>query len=530
MSNSRRPPAFLPLLAFWAAGALCFAAACAAETPFGTNLFFGITMSPTSPLSASQLDQLDQAGNNWVDIQFAWSSFEPSQGQYSSTYVRQIQTAIDNALSRGWKAGLRLSWQYPPSWATQLPEARFVNQYGDLFSDTGSSGKNVVAFPFNQNLRNIISLTMANFFAQMQTNAGGNYLQKLSAIAFGGGFYGEVNLPDPVFNGHANCYWAYSNEAKSMFQAYLAGHYGTIGALNSAWGRSYDSFAAAGFTPGQTSLSHRAAVDFLNWLCSVQQQYVLFQRNLIRNAYDGYIMLELGGWGLRTNYITSNLTVDLNGSGAGADSVSKVYDFGNFLRVLSEAGESKVLANCTWIDPSLSFSGPGNPAPVEWIAGFARQYGFLSCGEYTANSTALDLGAARVNDSGLVLAFYVPASRLFAGSYPTVADWGNMIGRSQRAFAASVPYLLSYDIGSVGTAGSDTIAPEAISSSGAGTGYRVGAAADSFHYLAAILEGDGELVLKVNSMSADSAAQTGLMVRQGLGTGDYYTAVMLGSN
>src|SRR5450759_2273603 len=110
----------------------------AANDPLWNNVYFGVTESPSHPPSASQLTQLGQAGNNWVDIGFEWSQYEPTQGQYSSTYVQQVQAAINDAISRGWKVGLRMSWQYTPTWATQIAGARFVDQYGDIYSNTPS--------------------------------------------------------------------------------------------------------------------------------------------------------------------------------------------------------------------------------------------------------------------------------------------------------------------------------------------------------------------------------------------------------
>jgi hypothetical protein len=430
------------------------------NTLFENGLYFGVTEDPVSPFPSGQLSQLHQAGNTWVDVEFDWSSYETSQGQFSSSYVQQVQAAINAAITNGSQVGLRMSWQYTPTWATQIAGARFVDQYGDIYTNTPGSGMNVVAFTFNQNLRNIITNTMQNFF----TALGASYLAKLNAIAFGGGFVGEVNLPNPSYNGHANCYWAYSSEAQTMFQTYLTSEYGSIGSLNSAWGSSYASFSAVSFTPGQSSNHHQAATDFLNWLSNAQQQYLLFQRGLLRNYFSGYLMLEMGGWGMRTNYVTGNIAVDLNGSGPGADSVSKVYDYPNFLKALSQAGDTKILADCTWIDPSLAFSGYGNPAPAGWIASLAALYNFKTCGEYTANSTALDQGATRILEYGLGLIFYVPESQFFAGSNPSVNDWSNMISHCQADFGAGVPYLISNDIGNVGTAGSDTISSSTITS------------------------------------------------------------------
>ena len=39
------------------------------------------------------------------------------------------------------------------AWATELPDARFKNQYGAEFINTGASGKNVVDLVFNEQLR-----------------------------------------------------------------------------------------------------------------------------------------------------------------------------------------------------------------------------------------------------------------------------------------------------------------------------------------------------------------------------------------
>jgi hypothetical protein len=84
------------------------------------------------------------------------------------------------------------------------------------------------------------------------------------------------------------------------------------------------------------------------------------------------------------------------------------------------------------------------------------------------------------------------------------------------------------DIGAVGATGSSQKHPSGEASiAGAGAGYVAAGTADAFRYLSRPLDGDGEIVLRVDSVSASGAAQAGVMIRDGSAANARYVALYL---
>jgi len=84
------------------------------------------------------------------------------------------------------------------------------------------------------------------------------------------------------------------------------------------------------------------------------------------------------------------------------------------------------------------------------------------------------------------------------------------------------------DIGTVGTAGTSAVHPSGDATlNGAGTGYVNASTSDAFYFLNKPLSGDGQIIVNVTAMSAASAAQTGLMIRESTATNAPYAAVYL---
>lgn len=84
------------------------------------------------------------------------------------------------------------------------------------------------------------------------------------------------------------------------------------------------------------------------------------------------------------------------------------------------------------------------------------------------------------------------------------------------------PLPVNTDIGATGVGGSS----DPVTVSGAGLGYGIGTA-DSFHFAARATDGDDRIIVRVTSMSADPAAQSGVMFRQSADAGAPYAALFL---
>lgn len=92
---------------------------------------------------------------------------------------------------------------------------------------------------------------------------------------------------------------------------------------------------------------------------------------------------------------------------------------------------------------------------------------------------------------------------------------------------AAPPTLLSYAVGTVGSPGSVSLKKTGPSTiTGAGAGCPIDATADNFQYGARLLDGDGEMLVRINSTSV-TAGQAGLMIRETLTPGSPYAAVFL---
>jgi hypothetical protein len=84
------------------------------------------------------------------------------------------------------------------------------------------------------------------------------------------------------------------------------------------------------------------------------------------------------------------------------------------------------------------------------------------------------------------------------------------------------PLPVNTDIGTTGLAGSS----DPVTVSGGGAGYLTGTS-DSFHFAARATEGDDRFIARIPSMSADPAAQSGVMFRQSAGAGSPYAALFM---
>ena len=150
-----------------------------------------------------------------VTIQASWASAEPEDGTFSTYYVpgnrftEGLQQKIDAADAAGLEVG-RPGLQYSPGWALGLPGGtQFVDQYGDVFTGAPASGDDVV-----------------NGVTDLAVRAAeGGYLSWLGSqitpgsiigVRQGGGPLGELRYPDPDYNGHTNCWWAWDASSASI--------------------------------------------------------------------------------------------------------------------------------------------------------------------------------------------------------------------------------------------------------------------------------------------------------------------------
>ncbi len=97
--------------------------------------------------------------------------------------------------------------------------------------------------------------------------------------------------------------------------------------------------------------------------------------------------------------------------------------------------------------------------------------------------------------------------------------------------AAPIPYTAGYDIGSVGTPGSTSVAVGGTAVvAGAGSGYASGATSDSFQFAAQPIPGDVDYDYQMEiSLASVTNGQMGVMIRQTMDPDSQYSAIYLSS-
>ena len=100
-------------------------------------------------------------------------------------------------------------------------------------------------------------------------------------------------------------------------------------------------------------------------------------------------------------------------------------------------------------------------------------------------------------------------------------NFPNSAALFEQLFAAP-PLTVNNDIGTTGLTGACT----AFTATGAGNGFLAGGTSDNFHFASQAITGDTLFIGQITSMST-STGQSGLMIRQGTGTGDPYAALYL---
>lgn len=121
-----------------------------------------------------------------------------------------------------------------------------------------------------------------------------------------------------------------------------------------------------------------------------------------------------------------------------------------------------------------------------------------------------------------------PGSPNASTVFPAYLDIDYIRAWRRDTTGVDIPFLLGHTVGSTGVAGATTTNPSATATvSGSGTGYQPATTADNLHYAARLMDGDGEMVLRVTGMSSGYNAQTGLMIRESLAADSRYSAVYL---
>lgn len=210
--------------------------------------------------------------------EFAWAFLEPAEGKFDFAW---LDRAIDLASRAGLKVVLCTPTPCPPAWmGEKYPEIYLVGGNGRRLEHGTRANGSLASDVFRRATKRIVE-ELARRYGRDERVWGWQLDNEPSAPA------------------------DYSPAARAKFQSWLERKYGTIDALNKAWGGNfwstkYDRFGQV-LIPneslfGEDALSPHALLDFRRFTADTQADFLHFQRDILR----AYVRPEQ--W-ITTNYI-----------------------------------------------------------------------------------------------------------------------------------------------------------------------------------------------------------------------------------
>lgn len=283
-----------------------------------------------------------------------WAQIEPSEGSYSASATTALQGQISAAISAGLQPVLDLGSQYPPSWIFNVGGGtQFVDQYGDVYTDSPGSGNDVANAVTDKN----VQVQLGDYIAYL-----GSHLTGLTAVRLGGGPYNELKYPDTTGT-YVNAYWFYDESSQATLPSDVRG-----------------------WIPG-TGTEAQAAT-FINAYNAALVAFGVWLVETSAAAFPSSVRLELllPSWGQRAGDVATAIDHLLVGTN---DSLNLGLDWIDLLPLLT--GFPQVVAYSTWADSTNG--GVGNPDPAAFIHSILPS-GMAEGGESTGNGNTTTAGEA----------------------------------------------------------------------------------------------------------------------------------------
>lgn len=345
-----------------------------------------------------------------VTYGISWSSLEPQQGVVDAAYVQKVQDDLAAFRAAGLKISLDPGMQYPPAWAYAMPNASFVNQYGDVFVHTTGPGTNGLNAVYHQAIRDLQAAHLSHLFANFGTD--------FYAFRLGWGYYGELNYPHPDHLGKKNCYWAFDPIAQGKEQGLAQGVL---------------ACPVSGWVPGMPSTDHVKARQFIHWYLNALQNYHNWQITQVRKHYAGDLVMLMGSWGLRDGDVDGSIQKDL--ADDGRTEIQRGFDFGKYI---AGVNDPKYVVCCTWLDTPAAFCDDASANPLRWspvhdLAFHAQKHPlkFRVWGENTGkgNVQAMTLSFQRARAFGLQAIIWAFEDDLFDNQHAQLSDYLGLIAQ-----------------------------------------------------------------------------------------------------
>ena len=339
----------LTLAGLLAAGALTAGAAVPAAHAATTPGIIGTLDTQTSTAATEA-----KSGASMAMFELNWSSFEPTQGTVSSSYLAAAKSGLAAYQAAGQKVTLGLGLQNPPAWAMALPNSTYVDQNGTTSTEAN--------FVFSQNIRT----AAAGYLALVAKNLP---LSAFWAIRLTSGGDGEMLYPG------GGTYWAFDRAAL------------TGAGLASGMTRNPDP----AWKPGTAGLTRSQIDAWVNWYIGGLDNVTNWQMTTLNNlGFTGYYQTVTPGSGTRPDHLASEEQNNLNGqSTTGVGAVWDRYYAGlaNNPRVIayisSVADQSGGNDSCQASDTSVSLTSTtmDSWSATRWISALAHHDSLLLGGE-----------------------------------------------------------------------------------------------------------------------------------------------------
>lgn len=193
------------------------------------------------------LDQIRSLGfatvKTWVD----WSTAEPARGQFS---FANLDLLLQLAQARGMRVIVQIYLDSAPDWVGQrYPDGRFVDRSGAVITSQSAPGY-CIDHP-------AVRKEIIDFLEALSRDA------NRSPALYGWDVWSEphiVNWAEFPYLAHPEfCFCRYS---QARFREWLKAKYQTLGALNAAWYRSFESWTQVEPPRYPTILSY---TDYIDW-------------------------------------------------------------------------------------------------------------------------------------------------------------------------------------------------------------------------------------------------------------------------
>ena len=267
-----------------------------------------------------------------------------------------------------------------PDWLLKLPGARYVDQYGDSFTD-----EPIPNLVFGSSLRPIAQQYLNELFSIAGTG--------FSNVRAGGGTMGELSYPyEFTSTGKVrNLYWAYDVNAAAQDPV-------------------------PGWRPGSLSPNGEAQT-FLSWYLNRLASFQNWQVQALRTAgYQGHIAMLYPSYGMRSGDFNAAVATNLSGTSSPEinGEVQRGYDFARQITALTDPG---VVVYSTWGD---------NPAPVQYLAGLAaaKHLSFMAENGGGNSAAQIDVALKTAAAVGATTFYLVRAPQFFCScsGYATIAQ------------------------------------------------------------------------------------------------------------